>query len=268
MLYLRRCFDQSFPFWHDHPRSSFAVQAVIDSQVGPMPIKGELVTVWEEDVMDTTAAATTTNDEQQEPGKEKNQQQEMDDENVTIEASQIFSGQSIENLHEGYKYLKRWQRRKVCAFCNDDDDTSEELGKFIGPFVIATYNKNGVERKRQFWAHDSCARYSPEVFCTPEGKWYNVTLALRRGRGMRCYACKEKGATIGCFDSRCTKSFHLPCSQKPVSYFRNGVIFWCSTHEAYYNKKGIIFDSFDVFITKRTKYINPLIFSRYICQYL
>lgn len=166
-------------------------------------------------------------------------QGDQEEDNATIEASQIFSGQKIENQHEGYKFLKRWQRRKVCAFCNDDDDTSEELGQFIGPFIIATYNKNGVERKRQFWAHDSCARYSPEVFCTPEGKWYNVTLALRRGRGMRCYACKEKGATIGCFDSRCTKSFHLPCSQKPVSYFKNGVIFWCSTHEAYYNKKGM-----------------------------
>ncbi|KAI9498996.1 hypothetical protein BDB00DRAFT_753869 [Zychaea mexicana] len=201
-----RCFDQNFPFWHDHPRSSFAVQAVINAEIGPMPIKGELVTVWEEDIVE--------------------------------EASKVFTGDaSIEIAEQGYKYLKRWQRRKVCAFCNDDDDTSSELGSFIGPFVIATYNKNGVERKRQFWAHDACARYSPEVFCTPEGKWYNVTLALRRGRGMRCYSCKEKGATIGCFDSRCNKSFHLPCAQKPVSYFRNGVIFWCPTHEAYYNKK-------------------------------
>ncbi|KAI8149976.1 hypothetical protein BJV82DRAFT_585375 [Fennellomyces sp. T-0311] len=213
-----RCFDQNFPFWHDHPRSSFAVQAVINAEIGPMPIKGELVTVWEEDVMDDPA---------QETGPAQIE-----------EASKVFTGSApIETDEQGYKFLKRWQRRKVCAFCNDDDDTSSELGSFIGPFVIATYNKNGVERKRQFWAHDACARYTPEVFCTPDGKWYNVTLALRRGRGMRCYGCKEKGATIGCFDSRCNKSFHLPCAQKPVSYFRNGVIFWCPTHEAYYNKK-------------------------------
>lgn len=138
-----------------------------------MPIKGELVTVWEEDViMDET---NNNNDEEGEGEPAAG----------TIEASQVFSGtDAIVTAEEGYKFLKRWQRRKVCAFCNDDDDTSDELGKFIGPFLIATYNKNGVERKRQFWAHYACARYSPEVFCTPEGKWYNVTLALRRGRGM------------------------------------------------------------------------------------
>ncbi|RCH85744.1 hypothetical protein CU098_000026, partial [Rhizopus stolonifer] len=138
-----------------------------------------------------------------------------------------------------------WRRRKVCAFCNDDDDNSEELGQFIGPFIISTFNKNGVEKKRSFWAHDACARYSPEVFCTPEGKWYNVTLALRRGRGMRCHGCKEKGATIGCFESKCGKSYHLPCAQKPVSYFKSGVIFWCSVHEAYYNKKDTYVNIFN-----------------------
>lgn len=104
-----------------------------------------------------------------------------------IDASKVFTGDVPIDTDEGYKYLKRWRRRKVCAFCNDDDDTSDDLGQFIGPFVIATFNKNGVEKKRSFWAHDSCARYSPEVFCTPEGKWYNVTLALRRGRGMVKY---------------------------------------------------------------------------------
>lgn len=109
--------------------------------------------------------------------EEEHQQEEQD-------ASSIFTGETPIEGDQGYKFLKRWKRRKVCAFCNDDDDTSEDLGSFIGPFIIATYNKNGVEKKRSFWAHDACARYSPEVFCTPEGKWYNVTLALRRGRGM------------------------------------------------------------------------------------
>ncbi|KAI8366507.1 hypothetical protein EDC96DRAFT_442841 [Choanephora cucurbitarum] len=219
-----RCFDQSFPFWHEHPRSGFAVQSVIDSAVGPRPIKGELVTMWEEDILDTSAS----NEEQ-----------------IATDASQVFKGNTAIQIDQGYKLLKKWRSRKVCAFCNDDEDNSEELGQFIGPFIISTFNRNGMEKKRSFWAHDSCARYSPEVFCTPEGKWYNVTLALRRGRGMRCHGCKEKGATIGCFDSKCNKSYHLPCAQKPVSYFRSGVIFWCSVHEAYYNKKDTYVNIFN-----------------------
>ncbi|KAI9256415.1 hypothetical protein EDC94DRAFT_523179 [Helicostylum pulchrum] len=229
-----RCFDQNFPFWHQHPRSSFAIQAVIDAEIGPRPIKGELVTVWEEDILEEL------------PGKDELPLltgSAVLEENKLVDL--IFTGNVPIDTDQGYKYLKRWRRRKVCAFCNDDDDTSDDLGQFIGPFVIATFNKNGVEKKRSFWAHDSCARYSPEVFCTPEGKWYNVTLALRRGRGMRCHGCKEKGATIGCFESKCNKSFHLPCSQKPVSYFKSGVIFWCGIHEAYYNKKDTYVNVFN-----------------------
>ncbi|KAI8090612.1 hypothetical protein BDF21DRAFT_460039 [Thamnidium elegans] len=292
-----RCFDQNFPFWHQHPRSSFAIQAVIDAEIGPRPIKGELVTVWEEDILEEipgkdelsllTASTVLENelvdlsvakapglnaevtigtiemmmqriqistiDSTNEPSAvvlrvqptSKVVRKEDDVEINAIDASKVFTGNVPIDTDQGYKYLKRWRRRKVCAFCNDDDDTSDDLGQFIGPFVIATFNKNGVEKKRSFWAHDACARYSPEVFCTPEGKWYNVTLALRRGRGMRCHGCKEKGATIGCFESKCNKSFHLPCSQKPVSYFKSGVIFWCGIHEAYYNKKDTYVNVFN-----------------------
>ncbi|KAL0083611.1 hypothetical protein J3Q64DRAFT_1138071 [Phycomyces blakesleeanus] len=202
--------------------------------MGPMPIKGELVTVWEEDILEEIP--DDTQDDLNDPD---------DMFSGTMEASEVFSGVAPLDEDQGYKFLKRWQRRKVCAFCNDDDDTSTELGKFIGPFVITSFNKNGTEKKRSFWAHDACARYSPEVFCTSEGKWYNVTIALRRGRGMKCYGCKEKGATIGCFESKCSKSFHLPCAQKPVSYFQSGVIFWCNTHEAYYKKKDTYVNIFN-----------------------
>ncbi|KAI9306841.1 hypothetical protein BJ944DRAFT_238379 [Cunninghamella echinulata] len=240
-----RCFDHNFPFWHQHPRSSFAVQSVINSEIGPRPIKGELVTVWEEDIVEDSNQMITNytnlndNDGDQSSNAFANEEQPIDittTATTNLEASQIFGGVQTVGKGHSYKYLKQWKRRKVCSFCNDDDDTSEDLGKFIGPFVVKSVNKNGIEKKRIFWVHDSCARYTPEVFCTPEGKWYNVTLALRRGRGVRCFECKEKGATIGCFESKCNKSFHLPCAQKPVNYFKNGVIFWCPTHEAYYNK--------------------------------
>ncbi|ORX49517.1 hypothetical protein DM01DRAFT_1409486 [Hesseltinella vesiculosa] len=233
-----QCFDQNFPFWHEHPRSSFAVQPVINTDIGPRPIKGELVTVWEEDVVEQDSLQTQ-NPSESVPAASDSEPVEDEDRKSSknqLEASQIFTGGDAVDRGQGYRFLKQWHRRKVCAFCNDDDDTSEDLGKFIGPFVITVVNKNGVMIKRTFWTHDACARYSPEVFCTPDGKWYNVTLALRRGRKVRCTGCKEKGATIGCFESKCHKSFHLPCAQKPVNYFKNGVIFWCPTHEAYYNK--------------------------------
>jgi hypothetical protein len=261
-----RCFDQNFPFWHEHPRSSFAIQDVIDTAIGPRPIKGELVTVWEEDILEVipsknelplsiTAEASTSNTpvsatvseateitntinvnvikdtleciQIDEPDPNTTSAElaviesstivvttENDIESGAFDASKVFTGSVPIDTDQGYKYLKRWRRRKLCAFCNDDDDTSEELGHFIGPFVIATFNKNGVEKKRSFWAHDSCARYSPEVFCTPEGKWYNVTLALRRGRGMVKYINKYKRVRIRFINSFCIKSDVMAAKRK------------------------------------------------------
>ncbi|KAF9904049.1 hypothetical protein BX616_001415, partial [Lobosporangium transversale] len=96
---------------------------------------------------------------------------------------------------------------------------------------IASTNRYGITKKKRFWAHDICARHSPEVIQGKDGSWYNVSVAMRRGRTVRCSACREKGATIGCFDPKCGKSFHVPCTGKPMSHFEDGVIFWCSQHE-------------------------------------
>ncbi|KAG2182150.1 hypothetical protein INT43_007077 [Umbelopsis isabellina] len=202
-----RCFDQDFPFWHDHPRSGFAVQAVLETKDDPQDY---ISPAWEEDVIDDSYVSDT-------------------EDNILNSSAPIESD-------EGYKYLKQWRKRKICALCNDDDITPD-LGGFVGPFIIETFNRQGNEKKKTFWIHDACGRYSPEVVVTKENKWYNVTVALRRGRGVKCGACKEKGATIGCFDGDCNKSFHVPCARKPVNYFKKGVIFWCPGHEEYYNKK-------------------------------
>ncbi|GAN06533.1 DNA methylase N-4 [Mucor ambiguus] len=223
------CFGHCFPDWHPHPRSGFAIQAITD---GPRQSQGSRPlslssSMWEEDVMET-------------------QDECMGEAAISLEASKIFTG--VDNItaqdKHGYLFLEKWSNRKICGFCNDDDDNSQELGSFVGPFV-STMTKLGQEKKRTFWVHDACARYSPEVrFSVVDGKWYNVTRALKRGRSMRCFACKEKGATIGCFDSKCSKSFHLSCTNKPVNNFRNGVIFWCHIHEAALEKKDAYINVF------------------------
>ncbi|KAI8638993.1 hypothetical protein BD408DRAFT_446320 [Parasitella parasitica] len=214
------CFDHCFPSWHQHPRSGFATQAVTNNlqQVHDSAI------LWEQDIL----------------------QEQDSNADMPLEASKVFTGIddiSTQDRH-GYLFLQKWKNRKMCAFCNDDEENSQELGSFVGPF-ISTIMKLGQEKKRAFWTHHACAQYSPEVvYSAEDGKWYNVTRALIRGRSMRCHFCKEKGATIGCFDSKCSKSFHLPCTKKPVSNFKNGVIFWCSVHEAVHEKKDAYINVF------------------------
>lgn len=161
------CFGHGFPDWHPHPRSGFAIQTIADS---PKQLQDSHLlssSMWEEDIMEV-------------------QDECMDEAAVSLGTSKIFTGVddiAMQDKH-GYLFLQKWSNRKICGFCNDDDDNSQELGSFVGPFVSIT-TKLGQEKKRTFWVHDACARYSPEVrFSVVDGKWYNVTRALKRGRSM------------------------------------------------------------------------------------
>jgi hypothetical protein len=79
----------------------------------------------------------------------------------------------------------------------------------------------------EVWVHRLCALWCPEVFQTADdfdaASVKGVQKAVRRankivgggGDGLtaqKCAHCKELGAAIGCFDSRCGKSFHLLCA--------------------------------------------------------
>ncbi|CAI2163962.1 8925_t:CDS:10 [Funneliformis geosporum] len=205
------CFAHQFPNYHEHPRCSFAVQTVIDDEAIKMSSKGEVVKIFDKDIFDTTY---------------KDPEFDLTSNNVPLDTDM------------GYLYLQAWNMRKICGFCNDDD--SNQLGGFIAPypFVSNTYTRHG-EKQKTFWAHHACAKYSPEVFVTKSSEWYNVTLAWKRGRSMKCGKCKERGATIGCFEPKCAKSYHLSCTDKPLSHFEMGVIFYCPTHEARYLQKEL-----------------------------
>ncbi|KAJ2347059.1 hypothetical protein GGH91_001978, partial [Coemansia sp. RSA 2671] len=109
-----------------------------------------------------------------------------------------------------------------CAFCASDDPG----GGFAGgrPFVS--------HEGRAFWAHDACARYSPEVLVTAGGAWYNVAAALRRARTIKCAACRKRGASVGCFHERCQRSYHVACTGLAPEQLARGLVFWCPRHRA------------------------------------
>ncbi|KAJ2385624.1 hypothetical protein GGI05_004641, partial [Coemansia sp. RSA 2603] len=148
-----------------------------------------------------------------------------------------------------------------CAFCGSADAArAAALGGFAGgrPFLMpsarveaaatddsssdsdsdddsssASADESGGAKKQQqqrrFWAHDACARASPEVLASPDGRWYNVAAALRRGRLLPCAGCRRRGATIGCFHARCQRSYHAGCTPDPLALCA-GRLFWCPRH--------------------------------------
>ncbi|KAF9583661.1 hypothetical protein BGW38_008918 [Lunasporangiospora selenospora] len=157
---------------------------------------------------------------------------------------------------QNYVYLDQWRGRRVCAFCNDDGMAN---GQFIGPypFMMTSTNRYGAEKRKHFWSHDSCARYSPEVIQAKDGSWYNVTTAMKRGRSVKCTSCKEKGATIGCFEPKCHRSFHVPCTGKPKSHYEDGVIFWCPQHEKSLLQRDLYDETFSCDHCSKILGVNP-----------
>jgi hypothetical protein len=102
-------------------------------------------------------------------------------------------------------------------------------GKMIGAFVEKVREK-GAKAPRQrssskskkrtrssaplsttttkhLWVHENCAAYAPEV-AEENGRWFNVVDAVKRGRKLKCTTCRQAGATVGCFNEKCQRSYH------------------------------------------------------------
>jgi hypothetical protein len=159
------CFSNAYPEYHDHPRSSFATKVIVGPR-GVRPVKGGIITRFEKDLMDLNY-------------------KEAERPNSALVPDLHFQAMMGLESDQGFAYLDQWKDRKVCAFCNDDGTTKDF---FIGPqpFLLASTNRYGDTKKRSFWAHDACARHSPEVIQAKDGSWYNVSMAMRRGRTVVC----------------------------------------------------------------------------------
>jgi len=42
----------------------------------------------------------------------------------------------------------------------------------------------------------------------------DIRKEIKRGARLKCHYCHKKGATVGCAEQKCKKSFHLPCGSK------------------------------------------------------
>lgn len=85
------------------------------------------------------------------------------------------------------------------------------------------------DKKGAFYIHRECAQFLPEVFLL-NSQWFNVGKAVEREKQLECAKCKRLGATLGCFDLKCGKSFHIPCCGFKETILKQSGIFWCSVH--------------------------------------
>lgn len=212
------CFQNAF-IGHEHPQTSFAVQ------------------ILTKDVTDF------------EPGL---QDGKIDYEKDTFEMegwSEFGEGNLVMTALKGVR--RQSVNKKVCAFCHGDryknihllfsnfltsvkNKRENSLGHFHFLLKHLTTLKRFQSLGRRFFGPTIhvlgiffCTvyksfiflfSYSPEVFVSPVGEWYNVLSALKRSKKMICAGCKEKGATVGCFDPKCSKRLEFYFINTKVKY--------------------------------------------------
>ncbi|XP_063242116.1 pineapple eye protein-like isoform X2 [Bacillus rossius redtenbacheri] len=123
---------------------------------------------------------------------------------------------------------------KNCMLCNEDGSDEFNLGKL--------YEFKGIV------AHYYCLLLSSNMQQRgddTEGIFGFLPVDIRkeiaRGRNLRCYYCKMKGATIGCCSNRCKRVFHLPCGRKKDSLHQFFAEFrsYCGDHRPLLNVKNL-----------------------------
>jgi hypothetical protein len=113
--------------------------------------------------------------------------------------------------------------KKTCESLNKSAHSTIEEGSVVADETneVEMHDVDGVWVSRyglglgstRIMVHYYCAVTSPRVWFT--GKvWKNVFKEIMRSRLTTCIECRLRGATIGCFNTKCKRSYHLPCAIK------------------------------------------------------
>ncbi|XP_060909279.1 uncharacterized protein phf11 [Labrus mixtus] len=96
-------------------------------------------------------------------------------------------------------------RRVCCILCRRSEET-----KITGP----------LSTKCEITAHQNCLLFASGIYCQESPLYddlfgffvHDVMDEVKRGKKLKCHQCKSSGATAGCGNSRCKKSYHYPCA--------------------------------------------------------
>ncbi|KAF6002385.1 hypothetical protein F1559_001189 [Cyanidiococcus yangmingshanensis] len=117
----------------------------------------------------------------------------------------------------------------LCPLSRQEAGTvpTEVVGPLQGPAV-------GTRRVRhRATAHRNCIIWCPEVSADENGHLMNVDSAVSRAKRIKCRFCGERGASIGCWEPRCSASYHLVCAYDPecdVDLILPDLELWCPKH--------------------------------------
>ncbi|KAK7065286.1 Zinc ion binding [Halocaridina rubra] len=125
-------------------------------------------------------------------------------------------------------------KESQCWFCGMIDENELELGS--------------LHVKEDLVAHFFCMLFSsglPQNGDDEEGILGflipDILKELQRGKKLSCSFCSRKGATIGCSEKKCRRSYHYGCGLRHNCLFRFTGDFrsYCGRHREYQHGKGL-----------------------------
>ncbi|XP_024539760.1 BRCA1-associated RING domain protein 1-like [Selaginella moellendorffii] len=138
-----------------------------------------------------------------------------------------------------------------CRFCQASGD-SEEAGPLMEyrnrSLIPATSCHQGEachDRPTAVHVHLRCAEWAPNVYYIGDGdggeeggdqQIRNVKSEIGRASKLKCHACGSRGAALGCYLSKCRKSFHYGCARRAQTKGRwetERYLFLCDDHAAW-----------------------------------
>jgi hypothetical protein len=78
------------------------------------------------------------------------------------------------------------------------------------------------------WAHNLCLYYASRLPCEDDTKM----VARAKAHRLKCTACKEPRATIGCCEKTCKRIYHQQCAKLNGEWHDGERAFYCSLHTA------------------------------------
>ncbi len=94
-----------------------------------------------------------------------------------------------------------------CIFCTKKEDNEYLLGKFYTNRKLSVHYfcllfASGLEQKGE--EDEGILGFLDE----------DILKEAKRGKKLKCFKCRGMGATVGCCNTNCQRTYHLPCGKE------------------------------------------------------
>ncbi|XP_073274533.1 protein BREAST CANCER SUSCEPTIBILITY 1 homolog isoform X2 [Primulina huaijiensis] len=109
------------------------------------------------------------------------------------------------------KKCKMLSDKIYCSFCQSSED-SEASGAMVKYYNGKVVTDSQTASSKIIHVHKNCTEWAPNVYFEGDDV-INLDAELYRSHRIRCCCCGNKGASLGCYEKTCRKSFHVPCAR-------------------------------------------------------